>query len=33
MPIGGFVAKFRDEFEARLNQTRAERKTPEFAIV
>jgi NADH-quinone oxidoreductase subunit F len=33
MPIGGFVAKFRDEFEARLKQTRAERKTPEFAIV
>jgi NADH-quinone oxidoreductase subunit F len=33
MPIGGFVAKFRDEFEARLRQTRAERKTPEFAIV
>jgi NADH-quinone oxidoreductase subunit F len=33
MPIGGFVAKFRDEFEARLNQARAERKTPEFAIV
>jgi NADH-quinone oxidoreductase subunit F len=33
MPIGGFVAKFRDEFEARLTQTRAERKTPEFAIV
>jgi NADH-quinone oxidoreductase subunit F len=33
MPIGGFVAKFRDEFEARLKQTRSERKTPEFAIV
>jgi NADH-quinone oxidoreductase subunit F len=33
MPIGGFVAKFRDEFEARLNQARAERKTPAFAIV
>jgi NADH-quinone oxidoreductase subunit F len=33
MPIGGFVAKFRDEFEARLKLTRAERKTPEFAIV
>jgi len=33
MPIGGFVAKFRDEFEARLKLTRAGKKTPEFAIV
>jgi NADH-quinone oxidoreductase subunit F len=33
MPIGGFVAKFRDEFEARLKQTRAERKTPELVVV
>ena len=33
MPIAAFVAKFRDEFEARLQQTRAAKTTPELAIV
>lgn len=30
MPTGAFVAKFRDEFEARLKQTRVANKTPEL---
>ncbi len=33
MPIGAFVAKFRDEFEAKLKQGRATQQTPELAIV
>jgi NADH-quinone oxidoreductase subunit F len=33
MPIGAFVAKFRDEFEAKLKQTRATKKTPDLVVV
>jgi NADH-quinone oxidoreductase subunit F len=33
MPIGAFVAKFRDEFEAKLKQTRAAKKTPDLVVV
>jgi NADH-quinone oxidoreductase subunit F len=33
MPIGAFVAKFRNEFEAKLKQGRATQQTPELAIV
>jgi NADH-quinone oxidoreductase subunit F len=33
MPIGAFVAKFRNEFEAKLNQTRATKKTPDLVVV
>ncbi len=33
MPIGGFVAKFRDEFEAKLKQSQAKQQTPDLAVV
>jgi len=33
MPIGAFVAKFRDEFEAKLKQTRATKKAPDLVVV
>jgi NADH-quinone oxidoreductase subunit F len=33
MPTAAFVAKFRDEFEAKLKQTRNTPKTPELVIV
>jgi hypothetical protein len=33
MPIGAFVAKFRDEFEAKLKQTKAAKPTPALAVV
>ena len=33
MPIGAFVAKFRDEFEAKLKQTNANKKTPDLVVV
>jgi NADH-quinone oxidoreductase subunit F len=33
MPIAAFVDKFRGEFEAKLNQTRAAKKTPDLVVV
>jgi len=33
MPIGAFVAKFRDEFEAKLKETKAAKPTPALAVV
>jgi NADH-quinone oxidoreductase subunit F len=33
MPIGAFVAKFREEFEAKLKQSKAAKPTPELVVV
>jgi hypothetical protein len=33
MPIGAFVAKFRDEFEAYLDKSRVMERVPELAVV